>query len=1489
MTTRCANWCNRFLCRVPMCTGCGESMGCPEEPSPSSFNFKFYSTPLPWAMALAFCQARGGSLATIDSAAKQAEAVRLANGAGTWIGANDRSHEGQYSWAAGGTLPPTRRASTGYSNWSPGEPSGAHFGNEDCVCFNCAGARFGRPAPTTWNDASCRDSKSFLCQGEVSRPPPPSPSPPPRHHHSRTSPPPPSPRPPLPAPPPYVVHDLPCGGTLTGSTIGKPSVIGSSAGEALFRVCTSVAGEYTFSSCGSTFDTYLRIYDAHMRHQLVGCDDCGNCGLQTMLSHRLEADKCYVIVLEGFSSNEGSYVMHATCPHAPPGAAVPRPPPAPPVGGYTVFAGAPLSWDRAQAYCELRGGSLARIESETQQRVLEAALRRAHQSPPPPPRAHAPPASRDVCGAPFEDCTDSQCCHPSISFGCFARIGHVYSQCRPLPTAPAVCADTADWQCPRAPSTGGGDLAILPPPPPAPSPPPPPPVPVDEDRSCIVPFAQVGDVAQPTSGGSAGLQPCGYPPLVRIVFNDPRLEFQRYSFYRDGRYDIVPTMVGPAACQDECRATAGCASFFYQYELGWRSTRTDYVHKCMLYAAFTSAACVDQTFTPDTTQPTSATAQRYSAAGPPVCSQRFLPRIGGHMAAWVGGRRGPSTSLARRGQWAWSSGATFAPTLAADQAFTQWGRSEPVGSLAPGALDPTDHCLLIGEDGLWEDRPCQLGRAFVCQSLVGGPPAILGLPPPNPPPPPPPPRRPPLPAPPPPPLGPFRGYTFVGEERSWSQAQAYCVGHGGVLAKIADAAQMETAAAVLAGREAWLGATDATNEGVWSWLYDHSLLPPSEGSAPSAYSNWGPNEPSGMEYGDEDCLCVNCDLYSQQHGVASWNDEGCSRQKAFLCQGLDYTPPMPPAPPSPPSMPPAIPLSCGSTMSGTVAGPAVAGPAVAGPTVADPPAESLHAFCAPFSGRFTFSTCGSSFVTKLAIYSGGRTRQVASCDACGNCESRAILSHYLRAGACYTITLARSASFAPLPDEDNVYVLTTQCPDFPPSPPGPPLPPRPPPRPPSPPSPPGPPPPPPSPSWPPVFGLTFFNTPMPWADALASCELFGGTLAKIGSAATNAHALALSNGVPTWIGANDRVTEGVWRWTYDKSALPPTAGAAGAYANWGVGEPSGYRSGDEDCACYNCDGGRQETWNDAQCLERYAYICQGIGPPLPPPAPPSPPPGPPSPLPPPPPPRKLPFPPPPPPAPYGSSPALPVNIDPSGQAAAGGSGSGGGAGVTFLVIFLLGGFAGGGFVVKRRRAGQPVLPPTARARMERAMDRFGGYFGGGSLLRNQVGGGRASSSSNTITLAGAGDYIAPLPTVLPMQNEHAAADDSEGGGTTPMMTARSPDGGLFGGATPVNAVPMRSVTAEADTPMQTPPPSQVVEGADPLGTSTTPLSAEPVPSVSSVQPAKYNERLSRAKSANRNANSTNRSLVGGASSEAPVAMELADVGAPATSNAESHV
>ena len=51
------------------------------------------------------------------------------------------------------------------------------------------------------------------------------------------------------------------------------------------------------------------------------------------------------------------------------------------------------------------------------------------------------------CADDYNACTDSPCCK-SEGFGCFKRPDKPYAQCRPMPSAPAVCTDDSSWMCP---------------------------------------------------------------------------------------------------------------------------------------------------------------------------------------------------------------------------------------------------------------------------------------------------------------------------------------------------------------------------------------------------------------------------------------------------------------------------------------------------------------------------------------------------------------------------------------------------------------------------------------------------------------------------------------------------------------------------------------------------------------------------------------------------------------------------------------------------------------------------------------------------------------------------------------------------------------------------------------------------------------------------------------------------------------------------------
>ncbi len=98
-----------------------------------------------WYNAKSGCESSGGWLVTIHSSAENT-LVNALFGADKWIGLNDLSTEGTYTWLYG---------SSSYYSWATNEPNN-YNGGEDCI---------GQYAGGTWNDFSCTSTLSgYVCQ-----------------------------------------------------------------------------------------------------------------------------------------------------------------------------------------------------------------------------------------------------------------------------------------------------------------------------------------------------------------------------------------------------------------------------------------------------------------------------------------------------------------------------------------------------------------------------------------------------------------------------------------------------------------------------------------------------------------------------------------------------------------------------------------------------------------------------------------------------------------------------------------------------------------------------------------------------------------------------------------------------------------------------------------------------------------------------------------------------------------------------------------------------------------------------------------------------------------------------------------------------------------------------------------------------------------------------------------------------------------------------
>jgi cysteine-rich repeat protein len=109
----------------------------------------------------------------------------------------------------------------------------------------------------------------------------------------------------------------PGGGTFMGMTSGSSTLTGScgggSAPERAYEWTPAVSGTWTLSLCGSAYDTVLYVRDASCTTDLA-CDDDSLCGTPSRIDFAATAGQTYVIVVDGYAANHGSYTLTVSPP-----------------------------------------------------------------------------------------------------------------------------------------------------------------------------------------------------------------------------------------------------------------------------------------------------------------------------------------------------------------------------------------------------------------------------------------------------------------------------------------------------------------------------------------------------------------------------------------------------------------------------------------------------------------------------------------------------------------------------------------------------------------------------------------------------------------------------------------------------------------------------------------------------------------------------------------------------------------------------------------------------------------------------------------------------------------------------------------------------------------------------------------------------------------------------------------------------------------------
>jgi hypothetical protein len=113
-----------------------------------------------------------------------------------------------------------------------------------------------------------------------------------------------------------VAGTLTCGATVTGSNVGASNLAGYTSGDVFYQVSLTAGTTYSFSTCGSSMDTVLRVFSDGLYQQVTMCDNCGTCAANeyaAVITGFAATTGKYIIGVEGFNTATGSFVLSMGC------------------------------------------------------------------------------------------------------------------------------------------------------------------------------------------------------------------------------------------------------------------------------------------------------------------------------------------------------------------------------------------------------------------------------------------------------------------------------------------------------------------------------------------------------------------------------------------------------------------------------------------------------------------------------------------------------------------------------------------------------------------------------------------------------------------------------------------------------------------------------------------------------------------------------------------------------------------------------------------------------------------------------------------------------------------------------------------------------------------------------------------------------------------------------------------------------------------------